>query len=111
LFFSIADQASKLQPIAKALVKKFQQILANTENSMPKRITIDVQPGVDTLSAIEQQSEHDQQSAVQVGEAILKQSVSFGKLMQKTVTQHFPSISKLISTVTNLFQKITKKSS
>ena len=77
---------------------------------MPKRTTIDVQPGVDTLSAIQQQSKLDQQSAAQVGEAILKQSVSLGKLMQETVTQHLPSISNLISTVTSFFQNIIKKS-
>jgi len=109
LFFSIANQVSELKPIAKALVENFQQIFANTENSMPKRTTIDV-PGLDTLSAIQQQSKLDQQSAAQVGEAILKQSVSLGKLMQETVTQHLPSISNLISTVTSFFQNIIKKS-
>jgi hypothetical protein len=111
LFFSIANQVSKLKPIANALVKEFQQILANTENSMPQKTTIAVEPGVDTLSAIQQQTDHDKQSAAQVGEAILQQSVSLGKFMQETVTQHLPSISKLISTVTNLFQNIIKKNS
>jgi len=111
LLFSIANQVSKLKPIANALVKEFQQILANTENSMPQKTTIAVEPGVDTLSAIQQQTDHDKQSAAQVGEAILQQSVSLGKFMQETVTQHLPSISKLISTVTNLFQNIIKKNS
>lgn len=109
LFFSIANQVSELKPIATALVKDFQGILANTENSMPKRTITAVEPDVDTLSAIQQQSEHDKQRAAQVGEAILKQSVSLGELMKKTVTQHLPSISRLISTVTNFFQNIIQK--
>ena len=111
LLFSIADQVSELKPIAKALVENFQQILANTANSMPERTTIDVRPGVDTLSAIQQQSKLDEQGATQVGQAIFEQSVSLGKFMQKTVTQHLPAISKLISTATNFFQNIIRKSS
>ena len=109
LFFSIANQVSELKPIATALVENLKQILANTENSMPQRTTIDVKPGVDTLSAIEQQSKLDEQSAAQVGQAIFEQSVSLGELMKKTVTQHLPSISRLISTVTNFFQNIIQK--